>query len=32
MNNRKLVWLFTAVMLLALVGCSKKEETTRNAN
>ncbi len=28
MNNQKLVWLFTAVMLLALVGCSKKEETT----
>ena len=28
MNKRKLIWLFTAVMILALVGCSKKEETT----
>ena len=28
MKNRKLVWLFTAVMIVALVGCSKKEETT----
>ena len=28
MNKRNLIWLCTAVMLLALVGCSKKEETT----
>ncbi len=27
MNNRKWMWLFTGVMVLALVGCSKKEET-----
>ena len=31
MNNRKWIWLFTAVMILALVGCSKKEETTTEA-
>jgi hypothetical protein len=28
MNNRKWIGLFTAVMILALVGCSKKQETT----
>ena len=28
MNKRNLILLCTAVMLLALVGCSKKEETT----
>jgi plastocyanin len=28
MNNRKWIWLFTAVMVLALVGCGKKEEET----
>jgi plastocyanin len=28
MNNRRLMWLFTAAMVFALVGCSKKEETT----
>jgi len=28
MNNRRLMWLFTAAMILALVGCGKKEETT----
>jgi len=28
MNNRRLMWLFTAAMILALVGCSKKEEST----
>jgi plastocyanin len=26
MNNRKWIWLFSAVMILALGGCSKKEE------
>ncbi len=26
MTNRKLIWLFTALVVLALVGCSKKEE------
>ena len=31
MNNRKWIWLFTAVMILALVGCGKKEETTTEA-
>jgi plastocyanin/predicted small lipoprotein YifL len=31
MNNRKLIWLFTALMILALVGCGKKEETTTEA-
>jgi uncharacterized lipoprotein NlpE involved in copper resistance len=28
MNNRKWIGLFTAVMLLVLVGCSNKQETT----
>ena len=28
MNKRNLILLCTAVMILALVGCSKKEETT----
>jgi plastocyanin len=28
MNNRKWIWLFTAVMVLTLVGCGKKEEET----
>jgi plastocyanin/predicted small lipoprotein YifL len=27
MNNRKWIWLFAAVMILALAGCGKKEET-----
>jgi uncharacterized lipoprotein NlpE involved in copper resistance len=31
MNNKKWIWLFTAVMVLALMGCSKKEETTTEA-
>jgi plastocyanin len=31
MNNRNWIWLFTAVMILALVGCGKKEETTTEA-
>jgi len=31
MNNRKWMWLFIALMTLALVGCSKKEETTTEA-
>ena len=26
MTNRKLIWIFTALVVLALVGCSKKEE------
>jgi hypothetical protein len=26
MKNRKLVWMFSAVMVLVLVGCGKKEE------
>jgi plastocyanin len=28
MNNRKWIWLFTAVTILAVAGCSKKEETS----
>lgn len=31
MNNRKWIWLLTGLMVLALVGCSKKEETTTEA-
>jgi len=31
MNNRKWILVFTAVMVLALVGCGKKEETTTEA-
>jgi len=26
MNNRQLIWLFTVLMILGLVGCGKKEE------
>jgi plastocyanin len=26
MTNRKLIWIFTALIVVALVGCSKKEE------
>ena len=31
MNNRKWIWLLTALVTLALVGCGKKEETTTEA-
>ena len=31
MNNRKWMWLFASVVVLALVGCSKKEETPTEA-
>jgi plastocyanin len=31
MNNKNWIWFFTAVMILALVGCGKKEETTTEA-
>jgi len=31
MNSRKWIWFFTAVMIVVLVGCGKKEETTPEA-
>jgi hypothetical protein len=31
MNNRKWIWFFSAVMILALVGCGKKEEAPTEA-
>jgi len=31
MNKQKLIWLFTAFMIVALVGCGKKEEAPTEA-
>jgi hypothetical protein len=31
MNNRNWIWIFTALLIVSLAGCGKKEETTTEA-